>query len=35
MTTNELNDAAIFVMAYSFLKMGGETKTGNNQKETH
>ncbi len=35
MTTNEIKDAAIFVMAYSFLKMGGEAKTGNNRKETH
>jgi len=35
MTTAELKDAAIFVMAYSFLKMGGEAKTENNRKETH
>ena len=35
MTTAELKDAAIFVMTYSFLKMGGEAKTENNRKETH
>ena len=28
-------DAAIFVMAYFFLKMGDEAKTENNRKETH